>query len=192
MIRRSTLALVIVFVVFAAFALYWQRSGKNNDDQAPTSTPRVTLFDIVPDTIQSIRVQDALGEETRYDEQEDGSWVLMVDPPQTAKPEEVVQAINQMVGSSALNTLEPPPSDDAIGLQPYAYRIEMQAEGGRTLEIEVGATTATGSGYYVRTGGKVYVVSKSIIDTVIALLNTPPILTPAPTITPAVEATATP
>jgi len=192
MIRRSTLVLVIIFVVLAAFTLYWQRSGFGEEDQAPTSTPQVKLIDQEADSIQSIRIQDASGKAAQYDKQPDGSWAYMVEPLQTAKPEEIVQVINQVVGLRAVNTLESPPAPSAIGFDPAAYQVELKAEGGQNLLLEIGAATVTGSGYYIRTGGKIYVVNKSAIDQTIEVLNTPPILTPVPTITSTPEGTATP
>ncbi len=57
--------------------------------------------------------------------------------------------------------------------------LSITLENGRTIHVEVGASTAIGSGYYTRLdGGRLYVVSKPVLDGMLAMLQAPPLQTP--------------
>jgi hypothetical protein len=88
-----------------------------------------------------------------------------------------------------VTTLETSPDVTAIGLDAPAYTINLVFQSGAKHTIEVGNTTPTSSGYYVRYDQKtVLVISQDGIDPLIALLKNPPYV---PTATPAGTSTAT-
>ena len=74
---------------------------------------------------------------------------------------------------------------NTLGLAVPAYTIDLGFVNGTTHKIEVGVLTPTSSGYYVRfDGGKIYVIEKSGIDSLVNLLTSPPFpatATPVPT-----------
>jgi hypothetical protein len=93
---------------------------------------------------------------------------------------------------SIVNTLNVPPTLSDIGLAVPADTIDLVFVNGTSHKMEIGNLTPTSSGYYVRfDGGKIYVIEKSGIDSLLNLLTNPPFL-PTPTPPPTSETDGTP
>jgi hypothetical protein len=89
--------------------------------------------------------------------------------------------MGQLAVMQPISTLNPPPAESEIGLDPPAYTITLTDESGNDTVMEVGAHTPTQSGYYLRMTGTVYVVSTATIDEIVGMLANPPV--PVPTAT---------
>ena len=90
---------------------------------------------------------------------------------------------------SALEILDPIDADPAIfGLDNPAYVITLEFDGGKKHTIEVGDSTPTSKGYYVRIDSdKMMIVDLSGIDSLLQLAAFPPYL-----VNPIPEAAVTP
>ena len=73
-----------------------------------------------------------------------------------------------------------------VGLEVPEYVLTIKFTSGAERTVDIGVITPTESGYYVRdTEGKIVIVSRSAIDSLLGLLQNPPYLeTPTPSPTP--------
>ena len=72
---------------------------------------------------------------------------------------------------------------DLVGLRDPAYILTVEFSNGTERSAHIGVVTPSESGYYVQDSseGNVLIISKSSVDTLLGLLNTPPYLeTPTP------------
>jgi len=190
MIKRSTLFLLIIFVVLLVFLLVWikQKSNINEVNLNLEGTRAAESVDFLlnfPDDvfIWDIKVSDNEGgsvDATR--ETKEADWILIEPSAQDATDS---QAISDVVSGLALTTVEMTLVDfaefDAIGLKVPSYRIEIGLSDGSTHVMQIGNETVTNNQYYIRFDqGAPKVVSKTSIDPAINLINSPPIL-PTPT-----------
>jgi hypothetical protein len=82
-----------------------------------------------------------------------------------------------------MRVLETVPDVDLsiVGLQDPEYVLTIEFTSGGERSVDVGVITPSESGYYVRDGEKVVIVSRSAIDALLGLLTSPPYLeTPTP------------
>ena len=188
MIRRSTLVVIVLFVI-AAVALFVLQKMPSNP-LGPTPTPVVTSM---PNLITGWQAQDAVAvtlngtnrAEIRLTKNSDNSWTRAnLGPVPQGKVEQLLSEI------LAIRILLPLPAGQNLadlGLQSPIATISITGTG-RTATIQIGASTATQSGYYVKTdNNSTAVVDKGSIDTILQLFidAAPPTPTPpaAPTAT---------
>jgi hypothetical protein len=197
MIRRTTWVVLAIFVALVAVLIFWQRS-KENAPAEPTSTPaQESLFD--PNTnIIYLRLEKVGGPIVEMKLGDDGIWELTLPKAEKTDVGAIESAVTQLLSLRILTTLYTNPGLDTIGLASPADRISVGLDDGSQMVINVGASTPTGSGYYVLISGRpLYVLNKSGLDSVLKLIDSPPIeLTPTPEATPTTEGeilpTATP
>lgn len=177
MIRRSTWILLAVFATLAAGTLIWQRTEKKNGAD-PTPTSRPALFDFESGSIIQVQLANS-SQSAVFDKQADGSWILNGDPSLSIDSDEISNRLAQLTGVRALNVIDAPPQESLTGMDEPILSLSMVLENGRTILVEVGASTAIGSGYYTRLdGARLYVVSKSVLDGMLTMLQAPPLQTP--------------
>jgi len=190
MIKRSTwIAIALLAIVVGAYFLI-----KNRPAAAPTPTPTVLgnsfLITIGTDKLKSIRITDQLNNTTLVERDSASVWQVSLPAPGPADQGLAEAAETQVGAMRIVATLETSPEASAIGLDHPAYTINLAFQSGAKHTIEVGNTTPTSSGYYVRYDQKtVLVISQDGIDPLIALLKRPPYV---PTPTPVETSTATP
>ena len=193
MIRRSTLVVLVIFAVLVAVLVFWQRSQENAPAE-PTSTPAQTnLFDL-NSNITYLRLEKVGGAVVELQLGDDGNWKLTWPLAENTDVGAVQNAVTQLLSSRILTTLDTLPGMDTIGLASPVYRILIGLDDGSQITINVGNSTPTGSGYYVVVSGRpLYVVNKSGLDSVLNLIDSPPIEpTPTPETTPTIESESTP
>jgi hypothetical protein len=193
MIRRSTWILVGLFVVVLAVALYLQRSGRQAEAQA-THTPGIAyLFEDLGGEVQRLRIAAAGGDTVEVAGGAEGSWTLVESAGLQADEARIDSAVSQLQNLRIVSELENPPPVGEVSLDPPAYRLAVTTADGREHVAFIGDLTPIESGYYAhRDGGPVVVVSKFPVDSLLGLLETPPVVTETPTATPEAEGTGTP
>jgi hypothetical protein len=85
-------------------------------------------------------------------------------------------------------------SPDVVGLREPDYVLTVKFSNGTERSTHIGVVTPSESGYYVQdsSGGDVFIISKSSVDALLGLLNTPPYLeTPTPSLEPSGSESAT-
>ena len=185
MIRRSTLILVVVFLLALAGFLLLNRQQEQAAAQVTPTAAVQPLFNVEASQLTGIQVADAAGREVRL-ERISGAWVL-IDPAATATDTASVDSLaSQLASLTVRSFIENPPAASATGLEPPAFTIRLQLEDGSRLTAEVGSETPTKSGYYVRLDdNRLAVVSTFSVDGITGVLDNPPIyLTPTVGLTP--------
>jgi hypothetical protein len=192
MIRRSTWILVGLFILTLAVAYYLQRSGRLAETQA-TPTPGIAyLFDGLSGEIQSLRLSSASGENLEVEGGPEGSWRLVEPDGDEADEARIDSGVSQVQNLRIVSELENPPPANQVNLDPPAYQLTVTTADGQEYVAFIGDETPIQSGYYAnRDGGPLVVVSKSAVDSLIDLLETPPVVTPTPIPTGESEGTGT-
>lgn len=204
--RTGTWVAVIAFIAIIAATIYMNRQAETEANA--TETPAVEeAFVFAGDSlVTSIEVQPAEGDTVKIERNEEKAWVLS-QPDKVEADQGAAEAAASQIGALSIITEVDGQKDPSIfGFDTPVYTITVSFEDGKTSVLEVGDTTPSQSGYYVRVDDdKVYVVSFSGIDALASLTFAPPYLntpTPVPTVTstplptetpdPATEATPTP
>ena len=186
MVKRSTwILLVVLALVVGAYFLINNLSSKGKS-LSLTATPGSFLITQAQGVLQSLHIVDAKGNAFQMQRDLSKQWVITA-PASGAADQGLAGAAETQVGAlSIVNTLSPTSDLSALGLSTPAYTIDLVFVSGTTHKIEVGDQTPTSSGYYVRfDSGKIYVVEKSGIDSLVNLLTAPPFpatATPIPTV----------
>lgn len=191
MLRRSTLVVLFLFVVLLGIAVYLQRNPlPKTDESLSTPTPAPSLFSVGAEAIVSFGVESGDQKSVMLRRVEGNGWELTSPIQDVADAGKVDSGLSQFSSVKILRQLDPVPALSAMGLDAPMYKISLMLDDNRTLIVEVGSETPTGSGYYLRLdGGAPVVVSKYSVDTIIGFLENPPVL---PTPTPTEAASSTP
>ena len=196
MIKRSTLILIIIFVILAIAAIYLQKTG-NSPAAGGTGTPAAIpttdyVFSAQEGVVTSILIVSQDGKTLGLD-RVNGVWKITKPFEADAVASSAEEAATQITALPILDTLQL--DNSAVGLDKPAYTITVKFSDGVTSTVQVGDQTPTGNGYYVRKeGGPVLVVSTSGISALTGILDAPPYVqtpTPSPTATETPTATAT-
>jgi len=177
MIRRTTWIVLVIFLGLLAFSLYVQNKNKGNQVEVTPSPVVESLLDINSDEISTLRIEDERGRAVEFKTVEGNEWILVVPKSEATDSNAVDGAVNQIVSSHVISTIDPAPPDDATGLKNPEYQIHLLLKDRRQMIINVGVQTATGSGYYVKIDdGLVKVVDKIGLEAVTNLIYQPPVL----------------
>jgi hypothetical protein len=114
---------------------------------------------------------------------ESADWVLVA-PEEKADQEEINMIISRLESMSVDQTLDPGIDLEAIGLSKPSYTIRLLISNGGYFKIYVGDLTITQTSYYTQLNDQEpVVISKYDLDTVINLIDDPPIaVDPTPTV----------
>ncbi|KAA3647227.1 MAG: DUF4340 domain-containing protein [Chloroflexi bacterium] len=193
--RRNTWIALAVFIVLGGVALYVRANPPAPDDDTPAFTPQPTLasfLGIAPADVVAIRILKLQTNESTSMERDDpGGWQILdpETPVELTNTTQIETAVAQVSNMRVLTAFETVPALGQIGLDTPDYIISLTLEDGEELEILVGATTPTGTGYYLQAGSDDPVaVGNGPVDSLLNLLHMPPILEP----TPELEATQSP
>jgi hypothetical protein len=175
MIKRSTWVLLVILALVIGAYFFINNQSSKGKMLTPTATPGSFLITQAQGVLQSLHIVDAKGDAFQMQRDLSKSWVITA-PSSGAADQGLAGAAETQVGAlSIVTTINPPADMSALGLAVPAYTLDLGFVNGTTHRIEVGMLTPTGSGYYVRfDGGKIYVVAKSGIDSLVNLLASPP------------------
>ena len=187
MIRRSTVVYIVVLLALAGAYYYLNNRNKTAGvevtAEAPSELTQGYLFTAEDGTPTSIRLESKAGQVVEMARGADNAWTLT--QPSEAKAEQgaAEAAASQITTMSILDTV-PEIDPKIVGLEIPEYVLTVNFTSGGERTVDIGVITPTESGYYVRKkDGKVIIVSRSAIDSLLGLLANPPYLetlTPSP------------
>jgi hypothetical protein len=200
--RTSTLVAVALFITAIGIAYLINRNAQVAAEANITPTVEEKFVFDSTKIVKKIEVQPSEGQSAAIERNAENVWVL-TQPEQTEADAGLAEAAASQI--STMKIIEEISGDPSIfGFDKPAYLIKVTFDDGTSNTLEVGDSTPTNNGYYVRLDGQdMLIVSLSGIDSLTNLANFPPYLytptptataTPLPTVTPvpATEATPTP
>ncbi len=196
MIRRSTIVYLVLLLALVGAYYYLNNREETAVDTELTATVEPTLevsylFRATEGTPSRIRLEAKSGEIVEIARSTD-AWMLT--QPIEAKAEQgaAEAAASQLTTVRILDRV-PDVDPKIVGLEVPEYVLTINLTGGVEHTVEIGNVTPSESGYYARDAdGKIVIVSRDAIDSLLGLLQNPPYLeTPTPSPIPPTE-TATP
>ncbi len=190
---RTVVILFVVLLVVGAIALLISRQ-EETAEPTPTLPPQpesVQLLEGVEmNTVGRLEVRDEMGDRLiELLREPDGGWFQVHPTATLAISQTVNTSVTGLLNLTSRRTLSPDENPlSAYGLDAPTYRITLavRMEAGGTVRhvFLVGDETPAGDAYYVQKEGdpRVYLVPKFSLDNLAALLDDPPIPTPAPPI----------
>jgi len=192
MIKRSTWLMLVLFgLVIAGYLFFRGRISTTFGVPTPTAISYTYLITPADGTLENLRIYDNNYHTTQLQRDTSGTW-LISQPKTGTADQSLAGAAETLVGAlKILTTLNTQQNLKDIGLDFPSYTMKLAFSSDKQHIIEVGTSTPTGSGYYVRfDGGSIYVISKDGIDALVNLVTSPPY--PATeTPIPSLESTAT-
>jgi hypothetical protein len=192
MIKRPTWILLVILVLAVGAYFFIENRPSKINASTPTATAGSFLITQAQGVLQSLHIVDNKGDTFQMQRDLSKAWVVTA-PSSGPADQGLAGAAETQVGAlSIVTTLNTPPTLSDIGLAVPADTIDLVFVNGTSHTLEIGNLTPTSSGYYVRfDGGKIYVIEKSGIDSLLNLLTNPP-FPPTPTSPPTPETTGTP
>lgn len=186
MIRRSTVVYIVLLLALAGAYYYLNNRNKTADialTVEPSSQAQAYLFTAADGTPSSILIESKAGQAVEIARGADNAWTLKQPIEAKADQGAAEAAASQITTMSILDTV-PEIDPKIVGLERPDYVLTVKFTNGVERTVDIGVITPTESGYYVRDpAGKVLIVSRSAIDSLLGLLNNPPYLetlTPSP------------
>jgi hypothetical protein len=173
-----------------AFAV-WLRQRPATPDAEPTDAATVSYVFTEEDGLPtSIEIKRAEGETVRVARNGDSAWAVELPLEAEADQGSAEAAASSVSTLRILNEIEGDP--EIFGLDTPAYVITIKFSGGSEHVLDVGDTTPTNNGYYIRLDQeKMLIVSLDGVDALLNLAAFPPYLnTPTPTALPPTETPA--
>ena len=187
--QAGTWITVLIFIGLIGAAVYLNRQKDTAEvEVTPASEPSYLFSTAADGNPTSIEIKPAEGDAQRVKIARNAENVWALELPVEAEAD---QGLSEAAATqiSALEILDPIDADPAIfGLDNPAYVITLEFDGGKKHTLEVGDSTPTSKGYYVRIDSdKMMIVDLSGIDSLLQLAAFPPYL-----VTPIPEAAVTP
>ena len=187
--QAGTWITVLIFIGLIGAAIYLNRQKDTAEvEVTPASEPSYLFSAIADGNPTSIEIKPAEGDAQRVRIARNAENVWALELPIEAEAD---QGMSEAAATqiSALEILDPIDADPAIfGLDNPAYVITLEFDGGKKHTLEVGDSTPTSKGYYVRVDSdKMMIVDLSGIASLLQLAAFPPYL-----VTPIPEAAVTP
>lgn len=188
--RRSTIIYLLLLLVMAGAYYYLNNRPKPADILVTVEPAAVVsyLFTAEDGVPTSIRIESKAGETVEVARDAENAWALTLPIEATADQGLAEAAASQVTTMQILDSL-PDIDLEIVGLKIPEYTLIVKFPKGVERKAEIGVITPTESGYYVRSAqGDVHIVSKSSVDALLGLLNSPPYLeTPTPSPIPATD-----
>jgi hypothetical protein len=186
MIRRSTVVYIVLLLALAGAYYYLNNRTKSADIEVTaeaTGVAQAYLFTAADGTPTSIRIKSKTGDTVEVARGADNAWAVIQPIKAKADQAAVEAAATQITTISILDTV-PDIDPKIVGLETPEGVLTVKFTNGGERSVDIGVITPTESGYYVRnTDGKIVIVSKSAIDSLLGMLIAPPYLetlTPPP------------
>ncbi len=189
MIRKSTLFMILLLIVLAGAWFYIDRQKTLSTANAtPTPGGTTFLFTQEEGVPSGIKIVSGSGTTVEIARDSSGQWVVKAPTSALADQGLAEAAASQVQSLQVVGDIQI--GLDVVGLDKPAYTLTLTFTGGKTHTLTVGSLTPTQSGYYTQLdGGKIQVVDKAGLDSLLTMVGTPPYI---PTATPAVTDTSTP
>ena len=189
--QAGTWITVLIFIGLIGAAVYLNRQKDTAEvEVTPASEPSYLFSTAADGNPTSIEIKPAEGDAQRVKiaRNAENAWALEL-PVEAEADQGLSEAAATQI--SALEILDPIDADPAIfGLDNPAYVITLEFDGGKKHTLEIGDSTPTSKGYYVRVDSdKMMIVDLSGIDSLLQLAAFPPYLVTA---TPEAAVTPTP
>jgi hypothetical protein len=194
--RTGTWVALLVFAAIIAAIVYLNRNPIEDAESEITPVAEEAPLFAEGSVVTSIEVKPLEGETVKLERNESQAWVL-TQPDEVEADQGLAEAAASQITALRIVTEVDNTKDPSIfGFDQPAYILTIGFEGGTTSTLEVGDTTPSENGYYVRMDGdKFYVVALSGIGSLTNLASAVPYLntpTPIPTATSTPLPTATP
>jgi hypothetical protein len=142
------------------------------------------VWDLEAEQIVGVRVIDhASGAVTALEKGAGSTWRVTEPVSEVAEAAECASLVYALAYMPVRRTIEDPPEGElaAYGLITPTYTIEVRAEDGRTLRLQVGAHYPSGS-YFARREGEqaVILVQDYAVEDVVRIVEEPPVPEPTP------------
>jgi hypothetical protein len=162
------------------------RAGNNPSETTETPVSTSFLVQEIDNPLVSIRIFDHEYHIIEIQRNPAGFWDITLPGLATADQALASEAETQINALEISTIIDPVNALSDYGLEFPAYTIKLNYSNAVEHKIEVGASTPTGSGYYVQLDDKaVYIVSQYSLDAVTSLISNPPYpptVTPSPTL----------
>lgn len=182
MLRRNTIFALILLAALIGLTFYLSREKEQAEetDMAGETQPATTfLFDETDGQVESITIADSNGKVVSVRRDASSGWRYEQPVGVEAEAGLVEAAASQVMSLSVLNTVEISPT--IVGLERPAFVINLRFNTEKEAILKIGNATPTGSGYYVlQENGKVIIIGKSGLDSLLKLFHNPP-QAPTPT-----------
>jgi hypothetical protein len=183
--RNLTIGLVAVALLLGAYVLFVQRPRDIAAQVTPTTRATEYLWTLTADQVTGLRLDDrAGGRAVELAKDVAGAWTLVEPGPQPADETAATSALSSLTGLTINATLTTTTDLAPFGVLSPTYRLSVTLLDGRVLSAAIGDKAPTGSTYYVLRDGESTIVTVNSfgLDSIIGLLDKPPI--PPPTATP--------
>jgi hypothetical protein len=186
--RASTWITILILAALVGLTYYLNRQKETaTADETPTSAPSL-LFDAADGAPSSIEVKPSEGEAVKIARNAENAWAIVLPSKAEADQGLAEAAATQISALKVINSVDAAPS--IFGLDNPTHIITIEFAGGKKHTLEIGDTTPTNSGYYVRLDkNKMMITDLSGINSLLQLQSFPPYLS---TPTPEVPVTSTP
>jgi len=186
--QAGTWISILMLAALVGLAFYMNREKEKTAAESITPTVETAfLFTQADGLVSSIEIQPAEGDAVKIERNAENAWAVILPIATEADQGLAESAATQLTALRIATEIEDGKSPAIFGLEKPAYVITVEFKTAkRTLEI--GDTTPTYSGYYVRLDkGKMFIVPTEGIEALLQLTFFPPYLAP-----PATEAPAAP
>ena len=178
--RRSTLILIGCALALGLLTWYMQKPGNVIQQALATPTTKAPLpFNLLgPEQgpVSRIKIESASGKQVTL-ENAGGTWLVTTDHQGPADPDLAENASRTVMALRLVSQFETAPDPAGSGLAQPAYTVRLTLQDGSPYTFQVGNETVTGSGYYVQPNqGKVVILEKDNIETLIKMVDAPPFL----------------
>lgn len=179
--RTGTWITLLLLAALIGLAYYLNRSEPIAETEATPALKATFVISEQDGNITGIEIKPVDGETVKVARNGEKVWVLEL--PSTAEADQglVEAAVSQITALKIIGEVDADAS--ILGLDEPAYVITIEFADGTKHTLEVGDTTPTRSGYYVRVDRKkTMILTLSGIDSLTTLTRFPPYLnTPTPT-----------
>ena len=187
MIRRSTVVYLVLLLALAGAYYYLNHREKPADIEVTaepgTEIAQAYLFTAEDGTPSSIHLESKAGQVVEVARGADNAWAL-TQPVEAKADQAAAEAVASQITTMSILDTVPDVDTKLVGLETPEYVLTVKFTSGVERTVDIGVITPSESGYYVRDAdGKVIIVSKSAIDSLLGLLDNPPYLetlTPSP------------
>lgn len=194
--RTGTWVAVLVFAAVIAAIVYLNRNPIEDAESEITPVAEEAPLFAEGSVVTSIEVKPLEGETVKLERNESQAWVLTQPDEVDADQAMAEAAASQITALRIITEVDNSKDPSIFGFDQPAYIITIGFEGGTTSTLEIGDTTPSENGYYVRMdNNKFYVVTLSGIGALTNLASAVPYLntpTPIPTATSTPLPTETP
>ncbi|MEK6752619.1 MAG: DUF4340 domain-containing protein [Chloroflexota bacterium] len=185
----------VALILLAALigGAYYLNNKKETTEAEATPVFEELSFIFAEDSLpSSIEVKPSEGESVKVARNAENAWAIELPFVTEADQGLAEAAASQIISLSIIDELDATADPSIFGFDSPAYIVTIKFADGTTGRLEIGDSTPTNSGYYVRLDGKkMFIVGLSGIDALTSLAFFPPYLnTPTPTalpITPTVD-----